>query len=53
MSYIDECFFYIGTCWRLVVRLTALPLYPGGKILLSHWVGGWVGPRARLDDMEK
>jgi hypothetical protein len=25
-----------------------LPLYPG-----NHWIGGWVDPRADLDDVEK
>jgi hypothetical protein len=31
-----------------VVSFTHLPLYPG-----THSVGGWVGPRAGLDDVEK
>jgi hypothetical protein len=26
---------------------------PGEKALGTHWVGGWVGPRADLDDVEK
>jgi hypothetical protein len=27
--------------------------YPQGKSLGTHWIGGWVGPRANLDDVEK
>jgi hypothetical protein len=30
---------------------TALP--PGGKAPGTHWIGGWVGPRDGLDDVEK
>jgi hypothetical protein len=26
---------------------------PGDSILGSLWIGGWVGPRASQDDMEK
>jgi hypothetical protein len=26
---------------------------PGRFIPGTHWIGGWVGPRAGLDDMEK
>jgi hypothetical protein len=26
---------------------------PGGKTPGTHWIGGWVGPGAGLDDMEK
>jgi hypothetical protein len=29
------------------------PLYPQGKSSRTHWIGGWVGPRTGLDDMEK
>jgi hypothetical protein len=25
----------------------------GGKASGTHWMGGWVGPRAGLDDVEK
>jgi hypothetical protein len=32
--------------------LVALPL-GGGKAHGTHWIGGWVGPRACLDDTEK
>jgi hypothetical protein len=26
---------------------------PGRVIPGTHWIGGWVGPRARLDEMEE
>jgi hypothetical protein len=26
---------------------------PGGKDTDTPWIGGWMGPRAGLDDMEK
>jgi hypothetical protein len=26
---------------------------PGEKAPVTHWIGGWVGPRTGLDDMEK
>jgi hypothetical protein len=26
---------------------------PGEVALDTHWIGGWVGPRASLDDVEK
>jgi hypothetical protein len=36
-----------------VVSFMTLLLYPWGNSPLTHWIGGWVGPRAGLDDMEK
>jgi hypothetical protein len=29
------------------------PLYPGEKAPGTHWIDGWVDPRAGLDDVEK
>jgi hypothetical protein len=26
---------------------------PGERAPGAHWIGGWVGPKAGLDDMEK
>jgi hypothetical protein len=26
---------------------------PGERALSTHWIGGWVDPRAGLDDVEK
>jgi hypothetical protein len=28
-------------------------VYPGKKPPVTHWIGGWVGPRASLDIVEK
>jgi hypothetical protein len=36
-----------------VVSFTPLSLYTRGKISGTHWIGGWVGPTAVLDDMER
>jgi hypothetical protein len=36
-----------------MVSLTPRPLYPRGKIPRYQWIGGWVDPRAGLDDVEK
>jgi hypothetical protein len=36
-----------------VVSFTPLPLYPRERDPSTHFIGGWVDPRAGLDDMEK
>jgi hypothetical protein len=36
-----------------VVSFTPLPLYSGERAPPTNWIGGWVGPRAGLDDVEK
>jgi hypothetical protein len=36
-----------------VVSFTPLTYYPRGKSPGAHWIGGWVNPRAVLDDVEK
>jgi hypothetical protein len=36
-----------------VVSYTPLPLYPRGKNPGTHWIGGWMDPRAGLEDVEK
>jgi hypothetical protein len=46
-------FLDFGTSWRWVVNFTPRPLSPRGRIPDTHWIGGWVDPRAGLDDMEK
>jgi hypothetical protein len=39
---------------ELGCQLDALADLPPGETALSnHWIGGWVGPRADLDFMEK
>jgi hypothetical protein len=32
-----------------MVSFTPRPLYPHGNTPGTHWIGGWVGPRAVLD----
>jgi hypothetical protein len=34
-------------------QFTPRSFYPRGKSPGTHWIGGWVEPRAGLDDMEK
>ena len=36
----------IGTRWRWVVNFTPRPLYPPEHSTGTHWIRGWVGPRA-------
>jgi hypothetical protein len=36
-----------------VVNATPRLPYPPGKTPGTHYIGGWVGPRARLDRCEK
>jgi hypothetical protein len=36
-----------------VVSFTPRPLYPRERAPGTHCIGGWVDPRAGLDDMEK
>jgi hypothetical protein len=43
----------LSTSWRLVVSFTTRTLYPQVKSPGTHWIGGWVNPRAGLDDMER
>jgi hypothetical protein len=50
---IDPHFLHLDTSWRLVVCFTPQPFYPQGNIPGTHWIGGWVGPRAGLDDVGK
>jgi hypothetical protein len=35
-----------------VVSFTPLPLNPRERAPGTHWIGGWLGPRAGLDDVE-
>jgi hypothetical protein len=36
-----------------MVSFTPLQLYPRGKNPGTHWIGGWVGLEAGLDDVKK
>jgi hypothetical protein len=44
---ISSCILHLGCGWR----------WPGSRsgrfIFGTHWIGGWVGPRASLDSIEK
>jgi hypothetical protein len=50
---IDPHFLDLGTSWKWVVSFTPRPFYPREKSPGAHWTGGWVDPRAGLDDVEK
>jgi hypothetical protein len=50
---VDPRFHEFGTSWRWVVSFRPLPLYLEERAPGTHWIGGWVGPRAGLDDVEK
>jgi hypothetical protein len=39
--------------WKWVVSFKPRPLYPQERTTCTHWIGGWVDPRASLDDVEK
>jgi hypothetical protein len=40
----------LGTRWGWVVSVTPRPRFtPGERTPGTHWIGGWVGPRARLE----
>jgi hypothetical protein len=40
----------LGTRWGWVVSITPRPRFtPGERTTGTHWIGGWVGPRAGLD----
>jgi hypothetical protein len=50
---IDHVFLTSGTSWRWVVSFTPRPLYSRERASRTHWIGGWVGPTAGLDNMGK
>jgi hypothetical protein len=43
----------LGTRWKLVVSFTLRSLCPRERVPATHWIGGWVGPRASLDAVVK
>jgi hypothetical protein len=43
----------LGTSWRWVVKFMARPLYPIERASDTHWIGGCVGPRICLDNVER
>jgi hypothetical protein len=38
--------------WRWVVSFTPRPLYPGGTVLGTYLIGGWVGRTTDLNAVE-
>jgi hypothetical protein len=49
----DPHYLDLGTSWRRVVSFTLLPLYSRERAPGTYGIGGWVGPTAGLDDLEK
>jgi hypothetical protein len=43
----------LGTRWRWLASFTPQALYPGERAPGTHWIGGWVGPRAGLNAVAK
>jgi hypothetical protein len=41
----------LGSRWKRVVSFTPRPLYFMLRALGTHWIGGWMSPRAGLDTM--
>jgi hypothetical protein len=50
---VNSRFLDLGTRWRWVVRFTLRPFNPKESAPGTYWIGGWVDPRAGLDDVEK
>jgi hypothetical protein len=50
-GFIDSHFLDLGTRWKRVVSFMPRPLYPPGKAPV--YIGGWVDPRAGVNDIEK
>jgi hypothetical protein len=50
--YLDPRFLDLGISWRCDQFHTQAALPPAEKPPRTHWIGGWVGPRVDLDDME-
>jgi hypothetical protein len=44
--------FDLATRWRLMVRFKPVAVYRKERDPGTHWIGGWVGPRAGLDAVE-
>jgi hypothetical protein len=49
---IDPAFLDLGTSWRWMVSSCPGRFTPAERVNGTHWLGGWVGPTASLDDME-
>jgi hypothetical protein len=40
--------FGLGTTWKLAVSFRPCLFTPEGRTTCTHWIGGWVVPRAGL-----
>jgi hypothetical protein len=49
----DPHFLDLGNSWRWVVSFSNCCFNPAEISPGTHWIGGWVDPRAGLDDVEK
>jgi hypothetical protein len=50
---IAPCILDLGTKLRWVVSITSRPHYPRERVPGTHWIGGWVVPRAVLEAVVK
>jgi hypothetical protein len=50
---IDPHFHDLGGSWRSGSASRPCRFTPGERAPVTHWIGGWVNPRAGLDDVEK
>jgi hypothetical protein len=50
---IDSHFLDLGNSWRWMVSFTPRSLYSREKASGTHCIGGWMDPKAGLDDTEK
>jgi hypothetical protein len=51
--YMTPLILNLGTGWKWVVNFTPWPLHPGEGTTDTHWIRGWVDPRAKMDILEK
>jgi hypothetical protein len=52
-GFTDARFLDLGTSWRWVVSFTPQLLTSRERGYCTHWIEGWVGHGAALDDMQK
>jgi hypothetical protein len=50
---IDPHILHLGTNWRWVISFMPRPLPPQERGPGTLWIGGWVGPRTGLEDVER
>jgi hypothetical protein len=50
---IDPHFLDLGTSWKQWSASRPCRFTSGERAPGTHWIGGWMGPRAGLDDVEK